>query len=624
MVFNESLMPNQIQHLAAGGDPFALPDPVIPPSFTGRFSYVQTPNGKWNRIEYHAPSLPVTYEQIRDAAAAMTFEGAAGHLATPRSLETTERTAGINTGGSAYIGLDDIAMEGEWRLVDGQQIWQGAAGGSAVGGAFTYWNGGEPNDAGGNEDAAEIIGASGRWNDIPASLTRDFVVEYETQLDSRPALPGPSGGHGYFGVSVRTGAGSYGNAWGAEAAAYSNQGTELIVQAPVINYRDPQSGASHNFANDSVFPGDTGADDNNFTMVAKGTIRIPAGEGGDYTFGFRGDDGSVLRIPGATFTSSSACAGGNSRGVAHLNDTLAYVNPTGDSCTLGVVNLAPGDHNIELLWHENGGGASVELFAARGAHTAFSNQFNLIGGAPIPVAATRPNIRSGPGNANAGWDVTVFRNIDVNPGGHVLDDAITNANNHWAGTPGGSALLGADTVALMNLTDDVEGGGGMGFPQTVFPGLGNAAADNDFGIGARGTIEIITPGTYTFTVLGDDSHRLQILGTSGWTVAPGDANRIALADGYEFRSCCSEQSATVMLAAGTYPIQLFWQEGGGGAYVGLAASINGGARFILGEMGDIGGSPAGLQLVPEPSTTALAAMGLVGLAIALIRRRRAR
>jgi hypothetical protein len=102
------------------------------------------------------------------------------HLATPRS--DVESLNISRVGGNAWIGLTDQDVEGDWRLLPdvedpaGTLIWRGLAGGTAVGGNFTKWNGGEPNDSGG-EDFAEVTPV---WNDLTATHTRNGVYEYDT------------------------------------------------------------------------------------------------------------------------------------------------------------------------------------------------------------------------------------------------------------------------------------------------------------------------------------------------------------------------------------------------------------------------------------------------------------
>jgi hypothetical protein len=56
---------------------------------------------------------------------------------------------------------------------------------NTIGGAsrFNYWNDGEPNGAGGSEDALQILsGGTGRWNDLTHTSTNlPFIIEYGGQ-----------------------------------------------------------------------------------------------------------------------------------------------------------------------------------------------------------------------------------------------------------------------------------------------------------------------------------------------------------------------------------------------------------------------------------------------------------
>ena len=53
-----------------------------------------------------------------------------------------------------WIGFSDAASEGSFAWSDGTPA------------KFTNWSGGEPNNAGGVEHYAEMLGSSGRWNDL--------------------------------------------------------------------------------------------------------------------------------------------------------------------------------------------------------------------------------------------------------------------------------------------------------------------------------------------------------------------------------------------------------------------------------------------------------------------------
>ncbi len=68
-------------------------------------------------------------------------------------------------GGGWFIGLTDAGARGAFVWVDGGGL------------SFASWLAGEPNDAGGNEDCAEMEQAGGGWNDIPCDLERAFICE---------------------------------------------------------------------------------------------------------------------------------------------------------------------------------------------------------------------------------------------------------------------------------------------------------------------------------------------------------------------------------------------------------------------------------------------------------------
>ena len=120
-----------------------------------------------------------TVRTWNDAQAAAVAQG--GNLVRIRSAVANDAVRLVSNGGG-WIGASDQTTEGEWRWVNNNdQFWQGLAANNAttpgmpVGGLYTNWNAGEPNDSSG-EDFAEIVGGGG-WNDLPASFTRTSVVE---------------------------------------------------------------------------------------------------------------------------------------------------------------------------------------------------------------------------------------------------------------------------------------------------------------------------------------------------------------------------------------------------------------------------------------------------------------
>ncbi|WP_179349519.1 T9SS type B sorting domain-containing protein [Winogradskyella pacifica] len=122
----------------------------------------------------------ITWTQARDAAAAQTYFGLRGYLATLSSEEESQ-LAGEQSPGTGWIGGSDAEVEGTWKWVTGPEagtvFWQGNANGSAANNEFSFWNYNEPNNVN-NEDYAHItdasIGVLGAWNDL--SNTGDLAV----------------------------------------------------------------------------------------------------------------------------------------------------------------------------------------------------------------------------------------------------------------------------------------------------------------------------------------------------------------------------------------------------------------------------------------------------------------
>lgn len=138
-----------------------------------------------------APAFPVTghfyeyvhavdiwWSQARDAAAARTYFGLQGYLATILSAEENAFANEKLNGQPAWLGASDAAVEGEWRWVTGPEAGLLFCSGptsacTPVAGGYTNWNTNEPNnvtspDLPGGEDYLQFIGGTnGRWNDLP-------------------------------------------------------------------------------------------------------------------------------------------------------------------------------------------------------------------------------------------------------------------------------------------------------------------------------------------------------------------------------------------------------------------------------------------------------------------------
>jgi spore coat protein CotH len=138
--------------------------------------------------------------------------------------------------------------------------------------------------------------------------------------------------------------------------------SERTGVVPVFDMVDPDSTYSGYFSLNQPFPNNQpGIDDDFFAINAHGTFHIPTGQGGNWTFGTRNDDGMRMRIDG--------------------DDVI--VDPTGHGALdlFARVNLTPGFHTIEVNFFDYNGGTLIEVYAARGSFTAFTdtNAWRILG-----------------------------------------------------------------------------------------------------------------------------------------------------------------------------------------------------------------------------------------------------
>ncbi len=128
----------------------------------------------------------------------------------------------------------------------------------------------------------------------------------------------------------------------------------------LVNYNT--NGGPGNFGAEVPFPTQAaGQDVDDFVLEVTGTVVLP--NAGQWTFGVNSDDGFRLVLTNGVNTFMSEFIGGRPAG-----DTLATFNiPDG------------GAYQVRLVYFERGGGASMEFFAAPGAHATFNANFDLIG-----------------------------------------------------------------------------------------------------------------------------------------------------------------------------------------------------------------------------------------------------
>jgi hypothetical protein len=132
------------------------------------------------------------WEEARDLAAAKTYAGLQGHLATISSIEENrwilDNLSLTVTPGSLdrfYLGGTDRETEGIWKWVTGEP-W-----------AVAFWSSPpEPNNGNGQYEEDALAFAGSLWNDLPYSYADSpdgyyiygYVVEYEPAVSvSEPA-----------------------------------------------------------------------------------------------------------------------------------------------------------------------------------------------------------------------------------------------------------------------------------------------------------------------------------------------------------------------------------------------------------------------------------------------------
>ena len=153
-----------------------------------------------------------TWAQAKSAAAQRTYFGLQGYLATI-TTQTENEFVRSKLSADAWVGGSDdfnhiynvgsttkkyssqSAAEGKWHWVtgpeSGQQFSNGNGSPVTSSGMYANWNGGEPNNSGGSEHYLQFYStgfSNGGWNDLPASSSLAYVVEYGGQSSDLTCL----------------------------------------------------------------------------------------------------------------------------------------------------------------------------------------------------------------------------------------------------------------------------------------------------------------------------------------------------------------------------------------------------------------------------------------------------
>ena len=199
----------------------------------------------------------------------------------------------------------------------------------------------------------------------------------------------------------------------------------------VINFRDNATGP---FGDPEPFPlfeaQDVNQDD--FAIMATGTIFIT--EPGTYTFGFNSDDGGGIYIDD--------------------EPVIVFDANRGSATSLGAVDLAWGEHNVEFLFWERVGGAQCQLFVHNEIGDFSGDPFN-VGDYKLLETSSAPDSDSDNDGLPDIWEEQFFDNLDQTAEGDPDSDGLNNAEEFETGTKPDNADSDDD-----GYTDGVESGTG--------------------------------------------------------------------------------------------------------------------------------------------------------------------
>jgi hypothetical protein len=268
-----------------------------------------------------------------------------------------------------------------------------------------------------------------------------------------------------------------------------------------------------------------------------------------------------------------------------------------------ILALTPGNYPFEISNAESGIGLEL-VYRINGVGTEY-----LIGDSTGGIGLTSPATVK-----TVGANVT-----DPIPSLVITNFAEADALRTGPNEPGFPV---SETREVFNVFDSFGAGGPTTPDPQGAPGLGlpNLDGEDNFLVVGKGTL-VVPAGGITGAIFRsntDDGGRLLIdTNQDGDLLDPGDV--IILDD--RLHAAGYVNSPPVTLAEGNYLIEYSFFELGGGALGAVSVSLTGGPGFTLLGDDDAVAAGFGLEVIPEPSTIALAGLAAMLLMGAAVRRR---
>jgi len=138
--------------------------------FNGHLYYLSNEKANWNEAKVSAESFG-GYLVVISSAEENAF--------VQEIIQKFNLNAELGEGGRTWIGYTDQEAEGKWTWI----INEGAN--------YTNWGGSEPTNSGGQEHFGEILGKSGKWNDIYLNGLVNQGYRFVIELAEHKQLPLP-------------------------------------------------------------------------------------------------------------------------------------------------------------------------------------------------------------------------------------------------------------------------------------------------------------------------------------------------------------------------------------------------------------------------------------------------